>query len=101
MEDISAFTVNGIFKFSPKIMRPLLTIYAKKNNIYRPIENERDNVYSKFLLMKSSKKYLIFSSACYLIIWLMRSPKNFGKIDILNILQLVFLSGVKTHFGKK
>ena len=53
--------------------------------LYSPIENERENVYSKFLLMKSSKKCLIFSSACYLIIWLMISPKNFGKIDILNI----------------
>ena len=27
---------------------------------YRPIENERENVYSKFLLMKSSKKVLSF-----------------------------------------
>ena len=35
--------------------------------------------YSKFLLMKSSKKYLISSSACYLIIWLMVSPKTFEK----------------------
>jgi len=69
--------------------------------LYRPIENERENVYSKFLLMKSSKKCLIFSTACYLIICFMISPKNFGKIDILNICQLVFLSGVKTHFGKK
>ena len=46
---------------------------------YRPITNERENVYSKFLLMKSSKKYFIFSSACYLIIWLMISPKFFEK----------------------
>ena len=52
---------------------------------YRPITNERENVYSKFLLMKSSKKYFIFSSACYLIIWLMISLENFGKIGILNI----------------
>ena len=52
---------------------------------YRLITNERENVYSKILLMKSSKKYFIFSSACYLIIWLMISPKNFGKIGILNI----------------
>ena len=36
---------------------------------YRPITNERENVYSKFLLIKCSKKYFIFSSAYYLIIW--------------------------------
>jgi hypothetical protein len=35
--------------------------------LYRPIENERENVYSKFLPMKGSKKCLSFSSACYLI----------------------------------
>ena len=52
---------------------------------YRLIENERENVYSKFLQMKSSKKCFIFSSACYLIIWLMISPKNFGKKGILKI----------------
>ena len=52
---------------------------------YRPITNERENVYSKFLLIKSSKKYYIFSSACYLIIWLMISPKIFEKKGILKI----------------
>jgi hypothetical protein len=60
-------------------------------HIYRPIENERENVYSKFLLMKISKNYFIFSSACYLIIWLMISPKNFEEKGILKICQLVFL----------
>ena len=33
-----------------------------------------------YVLMKSSKKYFIFSFACYLIICLMISPKNFGDI---------------------
>ena len=68
--------------------------------MYRLITNERENVYSKFLLIKSSKKYYIFSSACYLIIWLMISPKNFEKKGILKIWQLVFLWGVKINFGK-
>ena len=68
--------------------------------MYRPITNERENAYSKLLLIKSSKKYYIFSSACYLIIWLMISPKNFEKKDILKIWQLVFLWGVKIKFGK-
>ena len=42
----------------------------------------------KFLLMKSSKKYFIFLSAFYLIMWLMISPKNFEKKAILKIQQL-------------
>ena len=67
---------------------------------YRPIENERENVYSKILLMKSSKNYFIFSSACYLIIWLMISTKTFEKKGILKIWPLVFLRGVKINFGK-
>ena len=67
---------------------------------YRPIENERENVYLKFLLMKSSKKYVIFSSACYLIVWFMISSKSFEKKGILKIWQQVFLWGVKIHFGK-
>ena len=53
--------------------------------VYRPIENERENVYLKFLLTKSSKKYVIFSSACYLIVWFMISPKGFEKRGILKI----------------
>ena len=52
---------------------------VEKEVNYIPITNERENVHSKFLLMKSSKKYFIFSFACYLIIWLMISPKIFEK----------------------
>ena len=52
--------------------------------MYRPITNERENVHSKFLLMKSSKKkHFIFSSACYLTIWLMILPNFFEKKGIL------------------
>ena len=61
---------------------PKTSIYEENKNkimLYRPIENERENVYSKFLLMKSSKKCFIFSSACYLIIWLLISPFFFEK----------------------
>ena len=49
--------------------------------------------------MKRSKKYFIFSSAFYLIMRLMKSPKYFEKIAILKIWQLVFFWGVKTYFG--
>ena len=68
---------------------------------YRPITNERENVYSKILLMKSSKKLFIFSFACYLMIWLMISPKKFFKKGLLKIWQLVFLWDVKSNFGRK
>ena len=50
-------------------------------------------VNSKFLLMKSSEKYLIM--------WLMISPMNFEKIAIFKIRQLVFFWGGKIHFGMK
>ena len=54
----------------------------------------------KNLLMKSSEIMFIFLPAFCLIIWLMASPKNFEKISILKLWQLVFFWGVKTHFGK-
>ena len=54
----------------------------------------------KILLIKSSEKYFISLPAFYLIMWLMISPKNFEKIVILKIWQLVFFWGVKIHFGK-
>ena len=54
----------------------------------------------KNLWMKSSEIVFIFLPAFYLIIWLMTSPKNFEKISILKIWQLVFFWGVKIYFGK-
>ena len=55
----------------------------------------------KFLLIKSSEKHFISLPAFYLIMWLMISPKNFEKIVILKIWQLVFFWGAKTDFGMK
>ena len=86
---LSVWDIFGMHWYCPSLVHYLELI--SYFFYYRPIENERENVYSKFLLMKSSKKYFIFSSACYLIIWLMTSLKNFGKIGILNIWQLAFL----------
>ena len=45
-------------------------------------------VYSKHLLMKSSRNNFIFLLAFYLIMCLMKAPKNFGKIAILKIWEL-------------
>ena len=47
-----------------------------------------------------SNKVFIFLPAFYLIIWLMKPPKNFEKISILKIWQLFSFWGIKTHFGK-
>ena len=57
-------------------------------------------VYSKILLMKSSGSNFIFLPVFYLIMWVMKSSKNFGKIVILKIWELISLGGAKTHFGK-
>ena len=63
-------------------------------------ETKMTKVYSKNLLMKSSKNNFIFLLVFYLIMCLMKAPKNFGKIAILKIWELISLGGVKTHFGK-
>ena len=50
--------------------------------------------------MKSSEKYFTFSPAFYLITCLKKSPKNFEKVPILKIWQLVSFGDVKTQFGE-
>ena len=57
-------------------------------------------VISKKLLVKSSENGFIPVPAFYLIMCLMKAPKNFEKIAILKIWELVSLGGGKTHFGK-
>ena len=51
--------------------------------------------------MKSSKKYFICLPAFYLIMCLMKSLKNFEKLAIFEMRQLVSFWGVKIHFGEK
>ena len=50
--------------------------------------------------MKSSGNNFIFLPVFYLIICFMKAQKNFWKIIILKIWELVSLVGAKTHFGK-
>ena len=57
-------------------------------------------VIPKKLSVKSSENGFILVLAFYLIICLMKAPKNFEKIAILKIWELVSLGGGKTHFGK-
>ena len=55
----------------------------------------------QFFINEKLKIFLIFSPAFYPIMCLMKSPKNFEKIAILKIWQLVSFWGVKIHFGEK
>ena len=57
-------------------------------------------VIPKKLLVKSSENGFILVPAFYLIMCLMKAPKNSEKIAILKIWELVSLGGGKTHFGK-
>ena len=54
----------------------------------------------KNLISKSSRNRFIFLTVFYLIMCFMKASKNFGKISILKIWELVSLRGAKTHFGK-
>ena len=63
-------------------------------------ETNRTKEYSKKLLIKSPGDNFIFLPVFYLIMWVMKAPKNFGKITILKIWELISLGGLKTHFGK-
>ena len=56
--------------------------------------------YLQIFLTKDSGNNFIFLSAFYLIMWVMKPSKNFGKIAILKIWELISLGCVKTYFGK-
>ena len=62
-------------------------------------ETKMTKVYSKILLMKSSRSNFIFLPVFYLIMWVMKAPKNFVKNNHL-IWELISLGDVKSHFGK-
>ena len=54
----------------------------------------------KNVSMKRSENNFIFLPAFYLIMCLMKAQKNFEKIAILKIWELVSFWGVKIHSGK-
>ena len=72
----------------------------KKSWFKHCFETKMTKVYSRILLMKSSKDNFGFLLVFHLIMCLMKAPKNFGKIAILKIWELISLGDVKTHFGK-
>ena len=57
-------------------------------------------VFSKILLIKSSKNNFNSLPVLYLIVCFMKPPKNFGKIAILKKGERISLGGVKPHLGK-
>ena len=63
-------------------------------------EMNRTKVSHKISLMKSSGNHFIFLPVFYLITWVMKASKDFGKIAILKIWELISSGDVKTHFGK-
>ena len=65
-----------------------------------PLNYTSTKSFINFSLIKISKKYFIFSSAFYLIMCLMKSPKNFEKIFILKKWQQVSFCCTKTDFGE-
>ena len=64
---------------------------------YSLMRKKYDSSKLKNFINEKFKKYFIFLSAFYLIMWLIISPKKFEKIAILKIWQLVSFWGVK-HF---
>ena len=48
-------------------------------------ETKSTKLYSKMLLVKSSENNFVFLPVFYLIMWLMKALKNFGKIAILKM----------------
>ena len=57
-------------------------------------------LYSKMILVKSSESNFVFLSVFHLVMWLMKTSKNFGKITILKIWEPISLGRVISHFGK-
>ena len=83
---------------NPKITILCVDIHKGLNSVSK--RKWQKFTYSRNLLMKSSKDNFIFLLVFHLIMCLMNAAKNFGKIAILKIWELISLGGVKTHFGK-
>ena len=85
-----------------KLENPRYQGQAGKNHCsYSPFTYKCHKSNIKNSLMKSSDIVFIILPAFYLVIWLMTSPKNFEKMSILKIWQLIFFWCVETNFGEK
>jgi len=76
-------------------------VISSQNDIqkYRTKGHEQVSNLKK-IISKKFRKYFYFLAAFYLIMYLMKAPKNFEKILILKTQSLVSFISVKTHFGK-
>ena len=92
----TSFYANFINTIFQNIPNPHLTHVSTK----LCFETKSTKLYTKMLLVKRSENNFVFSPVFYLIMWLMKASKSFGKMTILKIWELIFLGGVKTHFGK-
>ena len=81
-------------------IRMRFSIMIKMHREYSLIQYKGYNSKLKIFDSVQFRKYFISLPAFYLVIWLMKSPKNFEKICILKIWQLVFSCGVKSGFGE-
>ena len=63
-------------------------------------ETKSTKLFLKILLVKSFDNSFVFLPVFYLIMWLMKASKNFGKLAILKIWELISFGKIKTHFGK-
>ena len=68
--------------------------------LYSLMRKKADKTIFKYCISEKFRKQLYFLPVFYLILCFMKAQKNFGKITILKIWELVSLGGVKTHFGK-
>ena len=76
----------------------MITMFSSQK--YSLIQYKGYNSKFKFFDGVQFRKYFISLLAFNLIIWLMKSPKNFEKTSILKIWWLVFFRGVKTYLGE-
>ena len=69
----------------PKIKCNSTPLLMAVSNMYSLIQYKGYNSKFKFFDGVQFRKYFISLPAFYLIIWLMKSPKNFEKTSILKI----------------
>ena len=81
-------------EFWPKCTRACDVCVVESEDI---LETKRARAYSKISLMKTSENNFIFLPVFYLFMCLMKAPKSFEKMAILERCELVFLKGAKTH----
>ena len=92
-----SFTLNVTFDTTFSALFTWFTWFAQSKLCF---ETKSTTICSKIYLVKSSENNFVFLPVFYLIMWLMKALKNFGKLAILKIWELISLGGVKTHFGK-